>query len=345
MFGSFLPLGIVFMSDVSFKALRVESTEDGKFTQKIVDRQISELPENDLLVAVQYSSLNFKDALSAAGKPGVTRNYPHTPGIDAAGVVIEDKSGTFKAGDEVIVSGYDLGMNTSGGFAQRIRVPAEWAIALPAGLSLKETMCIGTAGFTAALCVGKLLRMGAKPEDGTVIVTGATGGVGSFSVSILSKLGFEVAALTGKPESSDLLKALGAKQIVARAELEEASKKPMLAPQWAHAVDCVGGEILSNILKTLQYGGSAAICGLTASVNFSATVLPFILRNINLLGVDCVELPLAKKRDNWQALATDFKLADIEGMAEEITLEQAPDYLARVLNGQAVGRYVVKLPE
>jgi len=333
------------MSDSSFKALRIESDEEGNFSQTIVERQLADLPDNDLLVAVQYSSLNFKDALSAAGKPGVTRKYPHTPGIDAAGLVIEDKSGSFKPGDKVIVSGYDLGMNTSGGLAQRIRVPASWVIPLPEGLTLVEAMCIGTAGFTAALCVGKLLRMGAKPEDGTVVVSGATGGVGSFSIAILSKLGFSVAALTGKPETSERLKALGATQIIARSELEEVSKKPMLAPQWAHAIDCVGGDILTNILKTLQYGGSAAICGLTASVSFDTTVLPFILRNINLLGVDCVELPLSRKKENWQALAAEFKLADFEAMAEKITLAQAPEYLERILKGQAVGRYVVEIPE
>lgn len=331
------------MSNESYKALWVEASAPDRFEQTIVERRLADLPDHDLLVDVHYSSLNFKDALSAFGKPGVTRHYPHQPGIDAAGVVIRDRSGRFAAGDEVIVSGYDLGMNTAGGLGQRISVPTEWAVALPEGLSLKESMIIGTAGFTAALCVSKLLHMGAEPEDGTVLVSGATGGVGSFSVALLRHLGFRVAALTGKAEHSEWLSKLGAHQVIQRATLADPSERPLAQTQWAHAVDCVGGEILNNIIKSLKYGGSVAACGMTAGNGFSASVFPFILRGVNLLGVDCVELPLQRKAENWQKLATSMKFPGLADMAETIPLERAPDYLARILNGHVVGRYVVDL--
>ncbi|MGI1678254.1 MAG: YhdH/YhfP family quinone oxidoreductase [Cellvibrionaceae bacterium] len=333
------------MSDNFFQALRVEATANNQFELSVIKRSVDDLPAGDLLVDVQYSSLNYKDALSASGNPGVTKEYPHTPGIDAAGIVLEDSSGTFQAGDEVVVCGYDLGMNTSGGLSQRIRVPANWAVKLPSTLSMKESMIIGTAGFTAALCVDKILHMGANPEDGPVLVSGATGGVGSFSVALLAHLGFDVTALTGKLEQSEWLVSLGAKQVIERSTMSEVTKRPAVKPQWAHAIDCVGGEILSNILKSLQYGGSVAICGMTASPNFNASVFPFILRNVNLLGVDCVEQPLARKRDNWNALSAKYKLPNLETMAESIKLEQAPEYLARILNGHARGRYLVDLSD
>lgn len=327
----------------TFRALWVEQTGDKTFSQTVVDREVSTLPAHPLQVAVKYSSLNYKDALSAFGRPGVTKDYPHTPGIDVAGEVIEDSSGKFKSGDEVIVSGYDLGMNTSGGLSERIHVPSEWGIALPDGLSLRDTMVIGTAGFTAALCVQKLLHAGAKPEDGEVVVSGATGGVGTFSIAILSKLGFSVAAVTGKPDQAEQLQALGASTIVPRDTISEENKRPVGKPQWAHGVDCVGGNVLSNIVKSLQYGGSVAACGLAGSPAIDLTVLPFILRNVNLLGVDCVELPLAAKEANWQKLDTDFKLAQLDSMAEEISLEQCPEYLGRFFKGEVKGRYVVKI--
>lgn len=331
------------MTDEAFKALWVESTANDQFQQSIVERQLSQLPDNDLLVDVHYSSLNFKDALSAFGKPGVTKDYPHQPGIDAAGIVIRDRSGRFSEGDQVIVSGYDLGMNTPGGLGQRISVPAEWVVPLPSGLTLKESMTIGTAGFTAALCVDKILRMGAKPEDGTVLVSGATGGVGSFSVALLNHLGFRVAALTGKLEHGERLSKLGAHQVIDRGALAEAVGRPIGRPYWAHAIDCVGGEILNNIIKSLHYGGSVAACGMTAGNSFNASVFPFILRGVNLLGVDCVELPLETKEANWKKLATSLKLPGLADMAETIPLSRSAEYLARILNGHAVGRYVVNL--
>lgn len=332
------------MSDV-FKALWVEKKDDNSFSQSVIERKVDSLPDHPLQVQVHYSSLNFKDALSAFGKPGVTRDYPHTPGIDVGGTVIEDKSGRFQAGDEVIVSGYDLGMNTSGGLAERIHVPSDWAVALPTGLSLRETMIIGTAGFTAALCVQKLLRMGAEPDQGPVLVSGASGGVGSFSIAILAKLGFTVTALSGKPDFKAHLQSLGAADVIDRTALSEDNPKPLAKPTWAHAVDCVGGAVLSNILKSLQYGGSVAACGLALSPAFNTTVLPFILRNVNLLGVDCVELPLAQKQANWERVASEFKLDNLDNMAEEIRLEQTPEYLQRFLAGEVRGRYLVNLKD
>ncbi len=333
------------MSNNTFKAIQTKAIKTEQYETVVVERSIDDLPPGELLVDVRYSSLNYKDALSASGNPGVTKVYPHTPGIDAAGVVLKDTSGTFQEGDEVVVCGYDLGMNTSGGLAQRIRVPANWAVKLPSTLSMKEAMIIGTAGFTSALCVDKILQMGAKPEDGPVLVSGATGGVGSFSVALLSHLGFSVTALTGKLEQSEWLVSLGAKQVIERGAMSEATKRPVAQPQWAHAIDCVGGEILSNILKSLQYGGSVAICGMTASPSFNITVFPFILRNVNLLGIDCVEQPLSRKSDNWNALATKYKLPNLDNMAEPIKLEQVSEYLTRVLNGHARGRYLVNLSD
>ncbi len=333
-------------SDIAFKALWIEEDSSGEkphYPVSVCRRQVSELPEGDLLIRVRHSSVNYKDALSARGNKGVTRKYPHTPGIDAAGEVVESAVDSFSAGDEVIVIGYDLGMNTLGGFGEYIRVPAAWAVQRPQGITLRESMITGTAGFTAALCVRKLLRNGLKPGQGPVLVTGASGGVGSYAVALLSKLGFEVTAMTGSASAHDFLRKLGARQIIDRSELAEPSKKPMLAEQWAGAVDAVGGEPLGNILKSLQYGGSVACCGLVASPVFPATVLPFILRNVNLLGVDSVELPLAEKAEVWEHLAADWKLDNLEDLATDIGLEELVDALDAVFNGRSTGRLVLTL--
>lgn len=327
----------------SFKALWVTESEAEAFAQTIVTRQLDDLPDYPLLIKVEYSSLNYKDALSAQGNRGVTRDYPHTPGIDAAGTVVGDSSGTFKAGDDVIVTGYDLGMNTPGGLAQYIRVPAEWAVVRPAGLTARESMIYGTAGITAALCVNKLLQAGAKPADGDVAVTGATGGVGTMAIAMLSKLGFSVAAITGKLEANETLASLGASKVIDRATLDDLAAKPMAKPQWAHAIDCLGGDYLFTLVKSLHYGGSVAACGLASAPNFKANVFPFILRNVNLLGVDSVELPISVKAQVWQQLATTLKLEPLGAMAQELTLEEVPQYLDQIFNGHALGRYVVKL--
>jgi len=243
------------------------------------------------------------------------------------------------------VIGYDLGMNTAGGYGQYIRVPANWAVKMPAGLDVREAMIIGTAGFTAALCVDKIEQMGAQPSDGPVVVTGATGGVGSVAVALLAKLGYDVVASSGKAEKDDYLKSLGAGSVISRADLSEENKRPMAAETWAHGIDTVGGEILSNVIKGLKYSGSVAICGLVASPAFSTTVLPFILRNVNVLGVDSVELPLAKKQEIWHRLATDLKLDTLDKMTTEVTLDGLSDVIDSIIQGGVSGRTLVKLDD
>jgi alcohol dehydrogenase len=325
-----------------FNALQAVENAAGQFEQVMVQREIDQLPAGELLVRVKYSSLNYKDALSASGNRGVTRSFPHTPGIDAAGVVEASAVAEFGVGDEVIVTGYDLGMNTSGGFAQYIRIPAAWALKRPKGLSLREAMLLGTAGLTAALCVDKLEQAGMTPDAGPVLVTGATGGVGSIAVVLLKTLGYSVAAATGKAEQADFLKALGAQEIVSRAELLAGVERPMLKERWAGAVDTVGGDILVNVLKSLRYGGSAACCGLTAGVALNGSVLPFILRGVNLLGVDSVELPLVVKASMWDRLSLQWKL-DLEPLVTELGLAELPQAIGRILAGQQVGRVLVNL--
>jgi len=325
----------------TFRAFRVEKTEDRRYPRSVVERHVDELPDGELLIDVAYSSLNYKDALSATGNPGVTRNFPHTPGIDAAGTVAESGSADFEVGDEVIVIGFDLGMNTPGGFGQKIRVPASWAVPLPAGLEARSSMILGTAGFTAALCVDKLQSVGMTPDGGPVLVTGATGGVGSVAVKLLAKLGYEVHAGTGKADRHDYLAHLGASAIVAREDLSSGAERPLLRETWGGVVDTVGGPILVNAVKSLRYGASLAACGLVASPEIPATVFPFILRHVNLLGVDSVELPLTEKAAIWDKLAGDWRLDGLEELVEPLTLETLSDAIDRILAGDMVGRGLV----
>ncbi|RRV17020.1 YhdH/YhfP family quinone oxidoreductase [Pseudomonas saudiphocaensis] len=326
-----------------FKALQVSENAEGRFITQVVERNTADLPAGEVLIRVSYSSLNYKDALSASGNRGVTRNYPHTPGIDAAGTVAESSVAEFAPGDEVIVTGYDLGMNTAGGFGQYIRVPAAWVIKRPSGLSLREAMILGTAGLTAALCIDKLEQAGLEPGEAPVLVTGATGGVGSIAVMLLARLGYKVAAVTGKADQAEFLQGLGASQVVERSALQAGVEKPLLKEQWAGAVDTVGGDILFNVVKSLQRGASAACCGLTAGVGFQASVLPFILRGVNLLGVDSVEIPLVVKASMWDKLSLQWKLPDLDTLVQEIALDELPAAIERILAGQQVGRMLVRL--
>lgn len=326
-----------------FKALQVSENSEGEYSAEVVVRNVDELPEGDTLIQVNYSSLNFKDAMSFSGNKAVTRQYPHTPGIDAAGTIVSSADAGLDAGDEVLVIGYDLGMNTSGGFGQVIRVPSEWVVKLPSGLSQKESMILGTAGFTAALCVEKLLLNGVDPSQGRVLVTGASGGVGMIAVALLSKLGFDVAASTGKQAAHDRLVKLGASEVIDRNVIGEENSRPMLKEDWAGAVDVVGGDTLSNVIKSLRYGGSVAACGLVQSPSFSATVLPFILRGVNLLGVDSVQLPIEIKRGLWNKLGTEWKLDQLEDICEDISFDELDASLAQVLAGGANGRFVLDL--
>lgn len=327
----------------SFRALQTSENEEGRFETRLVDRAIDELPAGEVLIRVRYSSLNYKDALSASGNRGVTRNYPHTPGIDAAGTVAESSVSEFVEGDEVVVTGYDLGMNTAGGFGQYIRVPAAWVIKRPVGLTLRDAMVLGTAGLTAALCVDKLEQAGLEPGDDPILVTGATGGVGSIAVALLASLGYNVAAVTGKADQAAFLTSIGAKQIVERSVLQAGADKPILREQWAGAVDTVGGDILFNVVKSLQRGASVACCGLTAGTAFHGNVLPFILRGVNLLGVDSVEIPLITKASMWDKLSLQWKLPNLDDLAREISLQELPQAIEKILAGQQVGRVLVRL--
>ena len=331
------------MENKTFKALQISEKSDKQYDIEIIQRQVSDLPAGEVLIRVHYSALNYKDALSSVGNKGVTRNYPHTPGIDAAGIVEESQSSDFKVGDEVIVTSYDLGMNTSGGLSEYIRVPARWIVAMPAGLSMREAMINGTAGFTAALCINALINNGLSPEKGKVLVTGSTGGVGILAVAILKKLGFKVTAVTGKPEAHEFLLKVGATEIVSREAMDDKSGRPMLKSVYAGVVDTVGGNILATALKSLTYGGAAAICGLVASPDLPTSVLPFILRGNSLFGIDSAECPMPLRQEIWKKLATDFKPADLELLATEITLEEVPQKLNLILQGGAWGKSLIKL--
>ena len=327
----------------TYKAFEVREEIEKKFVGAIVEKSALELAEGSVSIEVHYSSVNYKDALSASGSKAVTREYPHVPGIDAAGKVLASTDSNFAVGDEVVVTGYDLGMNTAGGFGQQVTVPGGWVTKLPVGLSLRDSMVLGTAGLTAGLCVNKLLLNGITPEAGKVLVTGATGGVGIIACALLVKLGFEVVASTGKLAETAKLMALGVSEVISREAFSEENPRPMLKEGYAAAVDVAGGTTLVNVIKSLSYGGSVAACGLVDSPALSATVLPFILRGVNLLGVDSVELPLAQKQQVWNLFANEWALTDIDSLAETIVLAELPAVLAKVLAGGAVGRYVLDL--
>lgn len=331
------------MTVKNFKAMVVNELEDNKFSREILTREISTLPEGDVLINVKYSSLNYKDALSSTGNKGVTKKYPHTPGIDAAGIVIESTCKGFNAGDQVIVTGYDLGMNASGGFGQYIRVPSDWVVKLPQNLSLKESMIYGTAGFTAALSIYKLIASGVSPSDGEILVTGATGGVGSIAVSILNKLGYKVIAATGKPESKDMLLKLGAKDIILREELDDKSGRALLKERWAGVIDTVGGNLLATAIKSTKYDGSVTCCGNVASPELPISVYPFILRGVSVLGVDSVQCPMDLRLKIWNKLSNEWKPDNLNENSEEVSLEQLNYKIDIILEGKSKGRTVVNL--
>src|SRR5947207_1904326 len=326
----------------SFKAMVVSETADKQFVREIKQRELSDLPSGELIIEVKYSSLNYKDALSASGNKGVTRKYPHTPGIDAAGVVVDCSIRSFAVGAQVIVMGYDLGMNTSGGFGQFISVPSAWAIKLPQSLSLKDSMSYGTAGLTAALCVIRLMASGLSKDSGEVLVTGATGGVGSVAVAILGKLGFNVVAATGKASEHDFLTGLGAKAIISREEANDTSGRPLQKPRWAGVVDTVGGNILATALKTAKYSGLVAACGNAMSADLNVNVFPFILRGVSLLGVDSVELSMRARQMAWSKLAGDWKI-DLSSIVTEVSLEELNPQIDAILKGGVRGRVLVDL--
>ncbi|WP_022668708.1 YhdH/YhfP family quinone oxidoreductase [Desulfospira joergensenii] len=329
------------MENLSYKAYIVEETGKKEFKGQVRQTPLENLPQGDLLIRVHYSSLNYKDALSATGNPGVTRKFPHTPGIDAAGVVEESRDPRFPKGEAVIVTSYDLGMNTWGGFGQYIRVPADWAVKLPQGLTMKESMIFGTAGFTAGMSVHKLIRT-VGPDQGDILVTGATGGVGSLSVGILSHLGYKVTALSGKTDTT-LLDSLGARAVISRESLLENSKPPILKASWAGAIDTVGGEILATAIKATGQDGVVTCCGNVASPDLPINVFPFILRGVSLLGIDSQHCPMNLRQTVWERLASDWKFPMLEKIYDEIDLNDLDNKIGLILNGKLTGRTLVNL--
>ncbi|MGV1100202.1 YhdH/YhfP family quinone oxidoreductase [Thiovibrio sp. JS02] len=331
------------MQNSSFLAMVVSETAPGNYRREIVRRTLDDLPKGEVLVRVRYSSLNYKDALSASGNRGVTRRYPHTPGIDAAGEVVASSVPAFTPGAAVLVSCYDLGMNTPGGFAQFIRVPAAWVLPLPAGLSLRESMIYGTAGFTAAQCVSRLIDHPVLPAQGKILVTGATGGVGSMAVAILAQSGYQVAAVTGKPEQAQFLADLGAREIVPREKAVDTSERMLLKGKWAGVVDTVGGPILATAIKSTRYGGAVTCCGNAASPDLPLNVYPFILRGISLIGIDSAECAMETRIAVWNKIAGQWRLPGLERFVTEISLPELDRHIELILQGRIRGRIILNL--
>jgi acrylyl-CoA reductase (NADPH) len=332
---------------MAFKALVITESKSGKFEREIVNREISDLPPGDLLIRVHYSALNFKDGLSATGHKGITRMFPHTPGIEAAGVVEESTSLRYPIGSEVFVTGYDLGMNTAGAYAEYIRVPAEWVLPKPALLSCKDCMTIGTAGLTAAYALYKMEGMGQTPEAGPIVVTGSTGGVGSLSVAILAKAGYEVIAITGKNDARDYLKFLGATSVESRDFVDDKSGRPLAKSIWAGAIDTVSGNTLTTLLKRCMRDGNVVATGLLSGNRFESPIYPFILNGVNLLGIGAGQTPMPLRIKLWNKLVNEWNVCDkLPAIAKEVELEELKDtYIDAILSGQTRGRIVVKMKE
>lgn len=326
-----------------FNALVVQKTDDD-FSVGVQQLQTKDLPEGEVLIRVHYSSINYKDSLAAIPNGNIVKSYPFVPGIDVAGVVVYSLDPKFQEGDAVIATGYDMGVSHFGGYSEYARLRSDWLVHLPKGLSLRDAMIIGTAGFTAALSVQRLQENHITPDRGKVLVTGATGGVGSFAVSFLAKLGFEVEASTGKASEHDYLKLLGAHSIISREDVYDGELRSLAKQQWAAAIDPIGGEPLASVLSRIQYGGAVAVSGVAAGPKLPTTVFPFILRGVSLLGIDSVYCPMDVRQNIWQRLATDLKQENFEKLVQqEITLQQLPEALPILLQGQARGRTIVKI--
>lgn len=327
----------------TFRCYLVSKAADGTCSGRIAQRRLEELPEGDVLIRVIYSSLNYKDALAATGHPGVNKVFPHIPGVDAAGVVASSGVYEYVEGDAVVTTGFDMGSNRWGGLAEYVRVPADWVVPLPQGLSLRESMILGTAGLTAALCVDALQKHDVTPDCGEIVVTGASGGVGCIAVALLAKLGYHVAAVTGKPAAEAFLRNLGAKEVLGRDAVRDASARPLLSGRWAGAVDVVGGETLSTLLRSTRRGGCVAACGLTGGNHLSLTVYPFILRGVTLAGIDAAWFPLALRHQLWNRLAGPWKLDSLPAIGRFITLEEFPGYVEKILAGELIGRVAIAI--
>jgi putative YhdH/YhfP family quinone oxidoreductase len=333
----------VVMTQSQFACLLVEKDPSGAIRRQITTCPTTDLPPGDVLVRVQFSSLNYKDALAAQGHAGVVRKFPHVPGIDAAGTVVESSAAQFKPGDSVVITGNELGAAQWGGWAELVRVPADWIVPLPAGLSLRESMILGTAGFTAAQCVHAIVLNDVKPDAGEIVVTGSTGGVGCLAVKLLAKLGYTVVAVTGKPQLESRLKAWGASRIISRSEVVNTSDKPLLSTRWAGAVDTVGGDTLATLIRETKPYGVVAACGLVGGVNLPLTVHPFILRGITLAGIGSALLPLDRRQEIWRRLSTDWRLDNLAELATIVPLENVEPAIQQILQGQIVGRTVIEV--
>jgi acrylyl-CoA reductase (NADPH) len=326
-----------------FKALVVNKTESD-FTVNVKELTLQDLPVGDILINVSYSSVNYKDGLASTPDGKIVRSYPFIPGIDLAGVVVRSSDARFKAGDEVIATSYEIGVSHYGGYSEYAQIPAEWVVPLPEGLSLKDAMIYGTAGFTAALSVQRLEENGLTPDKGKVLVTGATGGVGSIAVAILAKRGYHVVAGTGKRSEHDFLLEIGASEILSREDVTGEKIRALDKQLWAGAIDPVGGKTLASILSKISYNGSVAVSGLTGGGDVPTTVFPFILRGVNLLGIDSVYCPMETRIPLWNRMATDFKPNHLLKLInKEVPLEELPIYLSSILKGEARGRTIVKL--
>jgi len=327
------------MSDTC-KAIVAEEI-DGKIRGSLKDIQIADLPTGDVTVRVAYSTLNYKDGLAVTGKARIARRYPMICGIDLAGTVEESSSSDYKPDDHVVITGWGLSESHWGGYTQKARVKSDWLIPLPKEFSLKQAMAIGTAGFTSILSVMALEQMGVKPGEHDVIVTGAAGGVGSVAVAVLAKLGYKVAASTGRPELAEYLQALGATSIVERATLAQPSNRPLDAERWLGGIDSVGGETLASVLRGTRYGGSVAACGLAGGTNLPTSVYPFILRGVNLLGIDSVMCPKPKRLEGWRRLARDLEIGKLEAMTIVEPMSKVPQLAQEILDGKVRGRVVI----
>ncbi|MBN2475689.1 MAG: archease [Pirellulales bacterium] len=331
------------MTAERFKCYLVTRDHSGKVSAGIAEKSLDDLPEGEVLVRVAYSSLNYKDALAAEGHPGVARVFPHVPGVDLAGVVASSGVYEWVEGDRVLATGFDLGASRWGGYAEYTRVPQDWIVPLPEGLTLRESMILGTAGFTAGLCVDALQKHDVSPENGEIVVTGASGGVGSMAVAILAKLGYHVAAVTGKETAHEYLQGLGAERILDRGEVDDRSGRPMLHGRWAGAVDTVGGNILTTILRSTRHDGCVAACGLTAGDGLTMTVYPFILRGLSLAGIDAAWGPVPLRHEIWRRLAGPWKPRRLERMAQRTDLSGLPEKIREIRAGKITGRVVVEI--
>lgn len=324
-----------------FPALVVESSDAGEATCAVKSLAIADLPPGDVVIEVAYSSLNYKDALACRGHPGVVRSFPHVPGIDCAGTVVESAAADVAVGQAVLVTGYGLGAEHWGGYAKYVRVPGEWVVPMPEGLDARQAMIIGTAGFTAAQAVSAIVDRGIAPDAGPVVVTGATGGVGMWSVAILAKLGYQVSAVTGKSDRAALLREIGASEVLARDAVQDQSDRPLLSARWAAAVDTVGGVPLATIVRSTRHRGCVAACGLVAGVDVPLTVHPFILRGVTLAGIDSAKCPRTPRLEMWEKLSGPWQVELPESCVTEVSLAELPERVETILAGGVVGRTLV----